>query len=78
MPYFEVRAGSDTYLMRRPETHTIAPTRPRSEPVEYTVESGDAIFSIASLYNITPESLLWANYDVLKLTIRTRCVRVRC
>jgi murein DD-endopeptidase MepM/ murein hydrolase activator NlpD len=65
MPYFEV-GESDTFLMRRPETHTIAPTRPRSEPVEYTVESGDAIFSIASLYNISPESLLWSNYDVLK------------
>jgi murein DD-endopeptidase MepM/ murein hydrolase activator NlpD len=65
MPYFQV-AKSDPYLLRRPETHTIAPTRPRSEPVEYTVESGDAIFSIASKYNISPESLLWSNYDVLK------------
>ena len=65
MPYFEV-SESDTYLMRRTDTQTIAPTRPRSEPVEYTVESGDAIFSIASKYNITPESLLWSNYDVLK------------
>ena len=65
MPYFKINEA-ETYLLRRPETQTIAPTRPRSEPVEYTVESGDAIFSIASKYNITPESLLWSNYDVLK------------
>ncbi len=65
MPYFAVEE-SDSYLLRHPETQTIAPTRPRSQPVSYTVESGDAIFSIASKYNISPESLLWSNYDVLK------------
>ena len=64
MPYFEVEVNDD-YLLRKAETHTIAPTQPRYEPIEYTVLSGDAIFSIAKKYNITPESLLWANYDVL-------------
>jgi murein DD-endopeptidase MepM/ murein hydrolase activator NlpD len=34
--------------------------------VEYTVKSGDALFSIAKLYNIKPETLLWANYDILQ------------
>lgn len=65
MPYFTVEEPDNT-LYRNPETRTIAPTRPRSEPIDYTVEMGDAIFSIASKYNITPESLLWSNYDVLK------------
>jgi len=65
MPYFEVDQ-SDPYLVRFPETRTIAPTRPRSQPVEYEVLSGDAVFSIAQKFNISPETLLWSNYDVLR------------
>jgi murein DD-endopeptidase MepM/ murein hydrolase activator NlpD len=65
MPHFTAQA-EERFLMREAETHTIAPTRPRSEPVTYEVESGDAVFSIAQKYNITPETLLWSNYDVLK------------
>ena len=65
MPYFEVDAQEELYVERSLETHTIAPTRPRSEPTEYTVVEGDAVFSIAQKYNITPETLLWSNYDVL-------------
>ena len=65
MPYFEVEADDPT-LVRYPETRTIAPTRPRSQPVEYEVEIGDAVFSIANKFNISPETLLWSNYDVLK------------
>jgi murein DD-endopeptidase MepM/ murein hydrolase activator NlpD len=65
MPYFEVKQDESS-LLRNPETHTVAPTRPRSEPSEYTVVSGDAVFSIAQKYNISPETLLWSNYDVLK------------
>jgi murein DD-endopeptidase MepM/ murein hydrolase activator NlpD len=33
---------------------------------EYTVQSGDALFSIAKQFNIKPETLLWANQDILK------------
>jgi murein DD-endopeptidase MepM/ murein hydrolase activator NlpD len=32
---------------------------------EYTVQPGDALFSIAKQYNIKPETLLWANSDIL-------------
>jgi murein DD-endopeptidase MepM/ murein hydrolase activator NlpD len=65
MPYFSAQE-SEPFLVRYPETRTIAPTRPRSVPVEYEVETGDAVFSIAKKYNIDPETLLWSNYDVLK------------
>ena len=65
MPYFEVEVD-DSYLIRYPEPRTIAPTRPRSVPVKYTVDTGDAVFSIAQKFNISPETLLWSNYDVLK------------
>ncbi len=33
---------------------------------EYTVQRGDALFSIAKQFNIKPETLLWANYDLLQ------------
>jgi murein DD-endopeptidase MepM/ murein hydrolase activator NlpD len=33
---------------------------------EYTVQRGDALFSIAKQFNIKPETLLWANSDILK------------
>jgi murein DD-endopeptidase MepM/ murein hydrolase activator NlpD len=35
---------------------------------EYTVQSGDALFSIAKQFNIKPETLLWANKEILKDT----------
>jgi len=66
MPQFEPVEEDQTFLVRVPETRTIAPTRPRSQPVQYEVESGDAVFSIAQKYNISPETLLWSNYDVLR------------
>jgi murein DD-endopeptidase MepM/ murein hydrolase activator NlpD len=34
--------------------------------VEYTVKRGDALFGIAKQYNIKPETILWANYDLLQ------------
>jgi len=65
MPHFEVEQ-EDVYLVRFPETKTIAPTRPRSQPMDYEVLSGDAVFSIAQKFNISPETLLWSNYAVLR------------
>lgn len=65
MPYFTAQE-SEPFVVRDPETRTIAPTRPRSNPVQYEVQTGDAVFSIAKKYNIDPETLLWSNYDVLK------------
>ncbi len=65
MPYFEV-VQEDPSVLRFPETNTIAPTRPRSFAVDYEVLSGDAVFSIAQKFNISPETLLWSNYDVLR------------
>ena len=46
--------------------HTNIPNRPREDVIEYTVTSGDSVFSIAQKFNITPETVLWANYDQLQ------------
>lgn len=50
---------------RRVTYHTIIPTRPRQETISYTVGTGDSIFAIAKKFNITPETIWWANDDHL-------------
>src|SRR5512133_3967950 len=40
--------------------------KPRYKVVEYRVQRGDSVFAIAENYKLKPETVLWANYDVLK------------
>jgi LysM repeat protein len=47
------------------DPHTTIPTRPRDEVIDYTVDTGDSVFGIASAYGLKPETILWANYDTL-------------
>ncbi|MCL4261061.1 MAG: peptidoglycan DD-metalloendopeptidase family protein [Anaerolineales bacterium] len=44
----------------------ISSDKPRYEPVEYRVKRGDSIFAIAQTYKLEPETILWANYNVLQ------------
>lgn len=54
-----------TALQRKASMRTIMPNRPRSTPIEYTVQQGDSVFSIANDFKLKPESILWANYETL-------------
>lgn len=58
-------APSPAFLSRTANPHTQIPTRPRAEIVKYTVRPGDSVFGIANSFGIKPETLLWANYDLL-------------
>ena len=40
--------------------------KPRYDVVEYRVTRGDSMFAISESYKLQPESVLWANYDVLQ------------
>src|SRR5215216_3227117 len=40
--------------------------KPRYSVAEYRVKRGDSVFAISEEYKIKPETILWANYDVLK------------
>lgn len=40
--------------------------RPRYDVDKYMVARGDSVFAIADKYKITPETLLWANFDSLQ------------
>jgi murein DD-endopeptidase MepM/ murein hydrolase activator NlpD len=54
-------------LERQAVDHTAgAPKEWRDDPIDYTVQTGDSIFGIAKQFGITPETVMWANYDVLK------------
>lgn len=50
---------------RLAQEHTIIPSRPRIEVVQYTVLEGDSVFGISEKFGISPETVLWGNYSVL-------------
>jgi murein DD-endopeptidase MepM/ murein hydrolase activator NlpD len=53
-------------IPRSIQLKTNIPERPRYTVDKYTVARGDSVFGIAENYKITPETLLWANYDSLQ------------
>ena len=53
-------------ITRNIQLKTNMPERPRYTVEKYTVARGDSVFAIAEKYKITPETLLWANYDTLQ------------
>lgn len=60
-----IEAAPVLSVSRRASLHTIIPNRPRQEVKDYKVTTGDSIFGIAQAFNIKPETVLWANYDLL-------------
>ncbi|GAB4486630.1 MAG: M23 family metallopeptidase [Anaerolineales bacterium] len=58
--------ASDFAIGRALTLKTIIPERPRYTVIQHTVMRGDSLFRIAKDFNVKPETLLWANYDVLE------------
>jgi murein DD-endopeptidase MepM/ murein hydrolase activator NlpD len=52
-------------VFRTANINTNPPDGVRHNAVKYTVESGDSIFLIAKKFNVSAESILWANYSLL-------------
>ena len=50
---------------RNTNPETVLPIGARNSVVTYEVASGDSLFGIAEEYEIEPETILWANYDLL-------------
>lgn len=63
LPQSEAAFGG---IPRLAQVHTIIPSRPRQEIVEYTVAEGDTIFGIAEKFGLKPETVLWGNYSILQ------------
>ena len=61
-PNFHAGGSSDDGFYRTANLHTMLTlNQDRYEVIQYTVESGDSIFSIADKFNLKPESILWGN-----------------
>jgi murein DD-endopeptidase MepM/ murein hydrolase activator NlpD len=65
LPKFELPSQTLEAISRHTIFHTLIPTRPRQDPIDYTVVVGDSVFGIAQAFGLTPESVLWANYEIL-------------
>jgi murein DD-endopeptidase MepM/ murein hydrolase activator NlpD len=64
LPQFAL-VNNSSRVTRKPLLRTIIPQRPDVTVKSYTVVLGDSLFEIASTFKIKPETLLWANYDLL-------------
>ncbi len=61
-PLFKAGGSDAVGVSRKADLYTVLPIRnARYEVIEYTVESGDSIFSIADKFNLNPETILWGN-----------------
>ncbi len=55
------------FIEREIQIKTNVPAdKPRYDVVEYRVTRGDSVFAISESFKVQPETLLWANYDVLQ------------
>ncbi len=61
----EAGQGSVAGISRLALIHTTIPTRPRTDVITYTVETGDTIFGIAERFGLKPQSVLWGNTYIL-------------
>jgi murein DD-endopeptidase MepM/ murein hydrolase activator NlpD len=48
-------------IVRLAQPHTIIPERPRLDVIIYTVQAGDTVESIATLFGLQPTTISWAN-----------------
>lgn len=56
-----------TSIEREIQIKTNVPAdKPRYDVVEYRVTRGDSVFAISESFKVQPETVLWANYDVLQ------------
>lgn len=56
----------DYEITRSVDIHTILRDRPRMKIMKYVVQAGDTLFGISEKFALKPESVLWANFGVLK------------
>lgn len=66
LPVFNSEAASRENIYRMASIHTSIPTRPRVDVITYTVRLGDSVFGIAELFNLKPETIMWANTNILQ------------
>ncbi len=63
-PEFQPRSDLSS-LSRQASLHTVIPERIRENISTYEVQAGDSVFTIAKEFKIEPETVLWANSEIL-------------
>lgn len=53
-------------ILRGANIHTIVPSRPRQDIIQYIVQKGDTISGIADKYSLQPKTIFAANYEILQ------------
>lgn len=56
---------SDKTVVRALNSHTTVDQTIRREAIKYKVDEGDSLFAIAKQFDLEPESVFWANYELL-------------
>lgn len=65
-PFFHAGGSGTDRVDRTANLHTVLPVRQdRDEVIQYTVETGDSIFSIADKFDLEPQTILWGNRYIL-------------
>ncbi len=54
------------FMVPSTQLYTIIPKRPRRGIITYVVQAGDSVSSIAEKFEITPETIVWANGSLEK------------
>lgn len=66
LPAFDLPIQDHLGLARQASLHTDLPSQPRFETLQYTAVEGDSLVTVAAKFGLQPETLLWANQDLLK------------
>ena len=66
LPVATASNPDDQGIVRHIELKTDISSNANYSILDYTVVKGDSVFGIAKDHNIKPETLLWANYDILQ------------
>ncbi len=66
LPELPFSSAIPSGIARIASLHTSIPTRPRVDVITYTVALGDSVFGIAEMFNLKPETILWANSATLQ------------
>jgi hypothetical protein len=66
-PYRYIMPAASIHAISRSALPLIlsVPVQARDGIVEYTITAGDSIFGIAQKFDLKPDTILWANYDIL-------------
>lgn len=65
LPAFDLQPLSNPSLSRQASLHTDLPSGQRFDTLQYTVQEGDTLVSVAAKFGLQPETILWANQEKL-------------